>query len=155
MSDEKQELMQFSPDSCLIFQPRYATPDKSVIRAIVKKHNGKLVEMEARRDSVPLHPMIRDAFIQYSEADIERFTELEARVLEAKIRRDRRVAEDRAQQAEIGVTFLAKTKALELPEVMSCKDQRVARKIRRARSAFEVGAWVSVALLQSLENEKT
>lgn len=144
--------IQLTPDSRIVYQPRYANAEKTAIRAIVRGPDGRLTEMEARRDAVPKHPMIRDVFLQYTEADLDRFTELEAKVTEAKRRLDQRVAEDKARQAEKDVTFLAKTKALELPEVAACKDPRIARKIRRAKSSFEVGAWVTLALLQSLES---
>ena len=140
-----------SPDSRLVFQPRWANAEKTAVRAILRGPDGRLTEMEGRLGTQPKHPLVRDTFAQYSPADLDRNTEHEARVLEAKRKLDQRVVEDKAKQADKDVNFLAKTKALELPEVIACKDPRVARKIRKARSPFEVGAWVTVALLQSLE----
>jgi hypothetical protein len=146
--------IQLSPDSRVVYQPRWASADKKVVRAIVRAPDGKLTEMEGRLDAVPKHPLVRDVFLQYEEADLDRNSAWESRVLEVKRALDARLAEYKAKQAEKDVTFLAKTKALELPEVVACKDPRVARKIRKARSSFEVGAWVTVALLKALEEDR-
>jgi len=67
---------------------------------------------------------------------------------------DARVDEDRARKSDLQLTFLSKAKALELAEVKNCPDPRIATKIRKAKSAFEVGAWVTLALLKSLTPEQ-
>jgi hypothetical protein len=146
------EGIRLQADSRLIYQPRFTNEERTRIRAIVRLKDDRLVEMEADvADS--RSSLIRDAFLQYSREEIERFTVREEQVLSKKREIDLRIAEDQRIEEERQVTFLAKTKALEMPEVRDCGDPRIPRQIRRAKSAFEVAAWVSLALSRSLGKE--
>lgn len=135
-----------------VYQPRYTDPQKTRIKAIVRLPNGKFVEMEAAK-SDHRSDLIRDVFSQYSEAEIESFTERERKFQEQKDKLAAQAAEDHRLMEEREIAFQAKAKALELPEVVNCPDKRVARKIRRSKSAFEVAGWLAVAFMKSLDAE--
>lgn len=144
--------IQLEADSFLIYQPRYVDEKKTRIKAIVRLPNGQIMEMEANRADTK-STLIRDIFSQYSAEEIELFSAREQQVVAQKVRIETQAAEDRRLEEEREVTFQAKTKALEIPEVKDCPDPRVARKIRKARSAFEVAGWLAVAFLKSLDEK--
>ncbi|RZA07955.1 MAG: hypothetical protein EOP11_06310 [Proteobacteria bacterium] len=138
--------------SLAVYQPRFTDAQKTKIKGIVRLPDGKILEMEglkADRRSA----FIQDVLSQYTEAEIESFTEREKKFLAQKEKIAAQATEDMRLMEEREITFQAKAKALELPEVINCPDKRVGRKIRKSKSAFEVAGWLAVAFVKSLEAE--
>ena len=140
--------IEFADDSVMVYQPRYVGEGKSHVRAIVVLPNGQLMEIEkpcADRSS----KFVRDIFLQYTDAEIEQFTLRAIAVTAKKQASDARVAERAAREQTQAATFQAKVQALEIAEVRDCPDRRILRRIRRAKSPFEVGALVQFVLQKS------
>src|SRR5690348_13803129 len=99
--------IRFIPDSLLVYHPRYANPERTRIRAIVRLKDERLIEMEADIAD-PLSPLIRDVFFQYSREQIEWLTQREAEALRKKHEIEQRALEDKLREEEREVTFHAK-----------------------------------------------
>jgi hypothetical protein len=150
MEIENTHQVSLRADSRLIYHPRFANAEKTRIKAIVRTPDGRMVEMEGDLAD-GRSPLIRDLLGQYTRADIERFTDWEKSVLEAKQKVDRRAEEDRVLEEEREILHQAKAKALAMDEVQNCNDKRIKQKIRKSKNAFEIAAWISIALQQSLD----
>jgi len=146
-------MVKFEADSMIVYQPRYADDKKTRVHAIVRAPDGRITDMEADIKDKS-NPFIRDVFLQYTVAEIEAFTARETEIRAERARIESDLEEDRRTAEEREIAFQAKTKALEIPEVKDCKDPRIARRIRKARSAYEVAGWIAVAFIQSLDAEE-
>jgi hypothetical protein len=141
----------FCDDSVLIYQPRYTDETRLRVRAIVALPNGQLMQMEKSvhdRES----KVVRDIFLQYTPDEIMEYTRRENVVLPEKTRVDEKAAQRKARDEEMALTFQAKVKALEIPEVQNFADKRVTRRLRKAKSPFEVAALVALILQKHFEN---
>lgn len=143
----------FSDDSVLVYQPRYTDESRTRVRAILVMPNGQLIETEKSVDDRESR-FVRDIFLQYTEAEIWENTRRELVMLEKKRLASEELAARQAREAEKAMTFQAKVKALEMPEVRDFPDKRVSRRIRRAKSPFEVAALVTLVLQESFKNDE-
>lgn len=145
-------MIEFTDDSVLIYQPRYTDDSRNRIRAIVSLPNGQIMQVEksvADRDS----KFVRDIFLQYTEQEILEFTRRENCVVAEKSRVDEKAAARRVREEELALTFQAKVKALEIPEVQNFSDKRITRRLRKAKSPFEVAALVALILQKHYDTE--
>jgi hypothetical protein len=141
------ERIQMSPDSPFVYQPRFVNPEKTRLRAIVRMPNGSLTEMEVDVNDVK-SPVNRDIFAQYTQAELELFTERHTRMTAAKREMDQRIAEDKQLNEVRDAAYKAKAEAFQIPEIANMENQDLQRKIRMAKTATEVLAWTAVALSQ-------
>lgn len=146
--------IEFADDSVLVYQPRFTDESRTRIKAFMVLPNGQLMETEKDvRDQDSR--FIRDIFLQYTEEEILQFTARENIVLEKKQKAAERAAEVQAREEEKAVTFQAKVKALEIPEVRDFPDVRITRRLRKAKSPFEVAAIVALILQKTYADEPT
>ena len=143
------ENIEFADDSVIIYQPRYTDESKSRVRAIVKLPNGKLIEIE-KESKERSSSFVRDIFLQYSDEEIMEFSKREQLVSEKKRIADQRASENDLREKKRAATFQAKVDALEIPEVKNFSNKDVLRRLRRARSPFEVSALVVYILDRSI-----
>jgi hypothetical protein len=142
------EQLQLSPDSPYVYHPRWSNAEKTKLRAIVRMPDGRLSEVEASRDD-KRSPLLRDILAQYTEDEIQLFTDRHNLLAEAGRQRDQRMAEDRKAEAEREETARAKATALNIPAVRDLADKRFRSRILRARSPLEVSAWTALALMEA------
>jgi hypothetical protein len=144
--------IEFGDDSVMVYQPRFANAERTKVKALIVLPNGQIKEIEkecADRSS----KIVRDIFLQYTEAEILEFTEREQAVLAKKSASDARGLERQIREQEQAIVFQAKVNALDLPEVKNFADKNIARRIRKAKNPIEVAALVALVFQQSYQNE--
>jgi hypothetical protein len=132
--------IRFSPDSPLVFHPRYADADGKRLKAIVRLPDGRFTEMEADRGDLK-SALRRDIFAQYSEEEILFFTQRHERMAAARQQTDRRVAEDRRKSQLQEDLYQAKEEATQLLTALLPPDPQALKAIRSSRTKLEVLAW--------------
>lgn len=140
------EKMVLHADSRYIYQPRFTSPDRSSVKALVRLPDGSLQEMEAPRADRN-SPLIRDVFDQYSEAEIEMFTLREQCMNQKMNELQERNREDRKRHDQMAKLFEVKSEAMQSEVVQKCVDKSIGRKIRSAKSATEVYGLMALALM--------
>ncbi len=134
-----------NPDSRYIYHPRYINTEKTILKAIVRFPDGSLNEIEAKKDDRN-SALIRDIYLQYSEAEIEMYTHREL-CMQSKMKvLFERHQEDQKRQEHLAKLFQAKTEALQIDCIQKSTDKTISRKIRSAKTATEVYGLVAMAL---------
>ncbi len=137
-------------DSRYIFQPRFVDDERTIVKAIVLFPDGSLREMEAERDDAD-SPLVRDVFLQYSEAEIEMHTHRERCMIQKMQAVEQRAREDQARREQLDKLFQAKSEALQMEGVKGCKDATITRRIRSAKTVTEVHSLAAYALMMGTE----
>lgn len=141
---------QLFPGSPNLYHPHYVGEDRKTIRALARFPDGRLSEVDAPVDQLE-SSFLRDVFAQYDLEDLERNTEIERRLAEARDEVEKLRHEDKQRDDERAELHKAKSKTLEIPEVKACGDEEILSRIRKARSAAEVYSFAALALLKSQE----
>jgi hypothetical protein len=135
----------FLPSSTLIHSPHFVGKNRTRLRAIVERPSGQL-QIEEGPLSDKSSGFIRDVLLQYRLKEIEAFTHRRNQFhdrLEAARLAKQEAAVKKSQMAQL---FEAKKQALKIPDVRRSRNKALLRRIRSARSHFEVMAWTTVVL---------
>ena len=142
--------MNYKPGSPIIMGPLFTNDARTRIGAVVRdpEERNNVRWMEDARESKS--QFVYDVFSQYDEAEIEKNTKREMRIVHAnrKARSDAAKREVRTRASE--ELFRAKDEAVEAIE-----DKRLRRMARKAQTVDEVTAVRAADILRSLPDEDT
>lgn len=144
------EQFRFSPDSPLVFHPRFTNLEKTKIKTIVRLPDGRLTEMETDRDDLK-SALRRDIFSQYTEEEILYFTRRHELMVAARQEADRRIAEDKQTFQAQEEMYKVKEEAAQLLASVLPEDKDLLKRVRAARTKTEVLALAVRAVMKAEE----
>jgi len=136
----------------------WRSPDrKSATAILITEHDdGKKTSRQVDLDEILPNgnrcPMFQDLVNQLGIDLIDKNTEERRIRKEAETQKDKIISQQREKSAKFEELFTLKIKAFDIEEVRNSKNKTLRAKLRRAKNEVELNAYVTLLIMEALNN---